>query len=115
MNANMKRPCANCPFLKFGAIYLREGRVAEIVADQEADDRSTFQCHKTLERRGNESMCVGAAIYGLKAGRPSVAVRFAIAVGLQSHDALMAQANAIIDVITPERIRKPAARRRRVA
>lgn len=115
MNANMKRPCANCPFLKVGAIDLAAGRVAQIVGDLEANDRKTFQCHKTLERRGNESMCVGAAIYGLKAGRPSVAVRIAIAVGLQSHEALMAQENVIIEVIPPEQIRKPAARRRRVA
>ncbi|MGQ3825721.1 hypothetical protein, partial [Pseudomonas alliivorans] len=59
------------------------------------DDRSTFQCHKTVhskrggnwneegnyEPSGHELMCAGAAAYLMKKGRPTVGMRFAFATG----------------------------------
>lgn len=60
-----------------------------------ADDRSTFQCHKTVHSErggtwdddgtyvpsGHEAMCAGAAALLMKRGRPTVTMRFAFALG----------------------------------
>lgn len=96
MNLNLKKPCANCPFLVNGAIELEEGRLEDIVEDLKLDDGTNFQCHKSVYGSkggnweegeeggshyvpsGNESMCIGSAIYMLKIGRPSISLRFAI-------------------------------------
>ncbi|TSP14091.1 hypothetical protein FGG12_06175 [Cupriavidus campinensis] len=77
----MKRPCANCPWRKEGAIELRPGRIEEIVADLMKDDTKTFWCHKTLDKRGHESACMGALAYQAAQGRLPVAARFALIVG----------------------------------
>nr|WP_206770516.1 hypothetical protein [Pseudomonas mohnii] len=91
----MKKPCANCPFLKEGAIPLSRGRLEGIISTLIEDDHSTFQCHKTVhskrggnwddegnyEPSGHESMCAGAAAYLMKKGRPTVGMRFAFATG----------------------------------
>ena len=42
----LKKPCANCPFLKEGAIPLSRGRLEGIISTLIEDDQSTFQCHK---------------------------------------------------------------------
>ena len=51
----LKKPCANCPFLKEGAIPLSRGRLEGIISTLIEDDHSTFQCHKTVhsKRGGN--------------------------------------------------------------
>lgn len=91
----LKKPCANCPFLKEGAIPLSRGRLEGIISTLIEDDYSTFQCHKTVhskqggnwgdegnyEPSGHESMCAGAAAYLMKKGRPTVGMRFAFATG----------------------------------
>ncbi|MEZ1440132.1 hypothetical protein QVM41_28145 [Pseudomonas shirazica] len=91
----LKRPCANCPFLKEGAIELAPGRLDGIIEGLLEDDHSTFQCHKTVHSRkggewdedgnytasGHEAMCAGAAAYLMKNGSPSVAMRIAFATG----------------------------------
>jgi hypothetical protein len=94
----LKRPCANCPFLKQGAIELAPGRLDGIIAGLIEDDHSTFQCHKTVHSArsgewddegtytpsGHESMCAGAAAYLMKHKRPTVATRVAFAMGVAS-------------------------------
>jgi len=96
----LKRPCANCPFLKQGAIELAPGRLDGIIAGLIKDDRSTFQCHKTVHSArggewddegnyipsGHESMCAGAAAYLMKRKRPTVGMRIAFAMGVASPD-----------------------------
>ena len=91
----LKRPCANCPFLKEGAIELAPGRLDGIIEGLMEDDQSTFQCHKTVHSRkggewdedgkykasGHEAMCAGAAAYLMKNRSPTVAMRFAFATG----------------------------------
>lgn len=91
----LKRPCANCPFLKSGAIKLARGRLEGIVNGLIDDDHSTFQCHKTVHSRtggefdddgeyhasGNEAMCFGAATYLMKVVRPTVGMRLAFMTG----------------------------------
>lgn len=97
----MKRPCANCPFRREDAIELRPGRLEDIIAGLAGDDESNFYCHKTVhgprggtfvdvdedegvhyEASGHESACMGAVAYMLRAGRPSIAIRYALAVKL---------------------------------
>lgn len=92
----LKKPCANCPFLKQGGIELRAGRLQGIIDNLIEDDHSTFQCHKTVHSKrggewdgegvyqasGKESMCAGALIYLEKARRPTVAMRIGRALGI---------------------------------
>lgn len=110
----LKKPCKNCPFLKEGAIELVEGRLQGIVSDLLESDFNTFSCHKTtrlLVNSDNECddvpevskmdskvrMCAGAAIYLLKKQRPTVSMRLAYSFGMLDFDALLAQANIVID------------------
>ena len=99
MNFDLQRPCKNCPFRKAGAIDLRPGRLEGIVRGLRADDYQWFKCHKTLEA-ADQSQCVGAMIYLLKIGRPSVSMRLAAAVGVLDYDVLRAQYDDTIDHIT---------------
>ncbi|EEV4387873.1 hypothetical protein C1Y74_004939 [Escherichia coli] len=91
----LKKPCANCPFRKEGAIELALGRLEGIINDIVENDMTTFHCHKTVHSKsggewdeegnyapsGQESMCAGAAAYLMKIGRPTVAMRIAFAFG----------------------------------
>ncbi len=93
----LKKPCANCPFRKQGAIDLRPGRLEGIIQGLLANDKEAFNCHKTLSARDVdfgveggvdiapsnhiEAMCAGAAAYLMKKGRPTVSMRFAFHFG----------------------------------
>jgi hypothetical protein len=85
----LNRPCADCPFLKEGAIHLEKGRVEGIIGNL-MDDHNTFHCHKTVHSRlggewdeaghyqssGNESPCMGAIAYMWRAhGQVSILTR----------------------------------------
>lgn len=115
MNLNLKKPCSNCPFLREGAIELEPGRLDGIIEDLTENDHINFQCHKTVhskqggewledengeqvyEPSGNESMCIGSAIYMLKIGRPSICMRIAIMTKMVSLKELQAQNDKIIN------------------
>ena len=56
----LKKPCANCPFLKEGAIPLSRGRLEGIISTLIEDDHSTFQCHKTVHSKRGGNWDVGA-------------------------------------------------------
>jgi hypothetical protein len=101
MNFDVKRPCSNCPFRLYGAIELRNGRLAQIVHELRADDHKWFICHKTIGR-GSESQCVGAMVYLLKIDAPSVSMRVAAAVGLIKFADLRAQYPEIIEPLKGE-------------
>jgi hypothetical protein len=111
VNLNMKKPCADCPFLKEGAIDLREGRLDGII-ETLMNDQNHFLCHKTVhcksggdwdedtgkyQHSGSESQCVGSMVYLLKAGRPNVSMRMGAALKMLSYDNLKAQFNEIIE------------------
>lgn len=88
----LKKPCANCPFLKEGAIHLSPGRLDGIIDNLIVNDHSNFMCHKTVHSRnggefddngdyhasGREAMCAGAAAYLMKKGRPTIGMRIAL-------------------------------------
>jgi hypothetical protein len=103
MNFDLKRPCANCPFRKVGAIELHPQRLPSIVAGLLANDRDWFKCHKTLHlpRDRRDSQCVGSMVYLLKVDAPSVSMRMAAAFGWLDFDELRALYPEIIDPHTP--------------
>lgn len=117
MNINVKKPCANCPFKREGAIELREGRLAQIARELMANDQTPFLCHKTVYRSGSkachdrgESVCAGSMIFLLKAGAPNVAMRMAAALGLIDFKDLRAQYDDILEPheVLPELARDDA-------
>lgn len=86
----LKKPCANCPFLKLGAIKLRPGRLEEIISELVDDDKGMFPCHKTIKKTdveldedGNETItgeanvCAGSLSYLIKLGKIPVGMRIA--------------------------------------
>ncbi|KWU26364.1 hypothetical protein [Burkholderia cenocepacia] len=92
----LRRPCANCPFRRDGAIELEPGRLDGIIDGLVKDDWSTFNCHKTVHNdktggewdedgkytpSGEESMCAGAIVYLEKIGRPTVGMRLGHLIG----------------------------------
>lgn len=110
----LKKPCKNCPFLKEGAIELAEGRLQGIVSELLESDFNSFSCHKTtklvvesqtefedvaeaFQMDDKTRMCAGAAIYLLKKQRPTVSMRIAHRFGMLDFDALLAQADRVVD------------------
>jgi hypothetical protein len=86
----VKKPCANCPFRKVGAIGLRPGRLEGVIQFLLEDDSHLFPCHKTVERTSDDveedgvyeinaeaSACAGALSYLVKLGRIPVGMRVA--------------------------------------
>jgi hypothetical protein len=80
-NFDMKRPCANCPFQREGAIELRPGRVQGILENLLEDDRNCFVCHKTVGSK-DPSACMGALSVQWKAGRIPITARLALSLGM---------------------------------
>lgn len=74
MKFNLHRPCADCPFRKDVAFYLRDARRLEIAESLSHD--GTFVCHKTTDGdwsdegeytpTGNEVHCAGALLVMVK-------------------------------------------------
>ena len=84
----LKKPCANCPFLKdkSQAIQLSPGRVPGIVEELLSGESSSFMCHKTVygnkggtvswdeegnevyTQSGHEQQCVGSLVLLEKMG-----------------------------------------------
>jgi hypothetical protein len=128
MEFKLKKPCANCPFLKEGAIELAPGRLEGIIQGLVEDDHNWFMCHKTVYSKtgghhecdeetgedryvasGRESQCVGAMTYLYKAGQTSVSMRLAHVTGVIDLGELEAQADKVIDPIQlPKRSRRRA-------
>lgn len=111
IHLRLKQPCANCPFLKKGAIEIREGRLEGIINGLFEDDTSTFQCHKTVHTKnggtfdddgkydtsGKEAMCAGAAAYLMKKENPTVLMRIAFLTGDAKENDWDDAKNSIID------------------
>ncbi len=107
----LMKPCANCPFLKKEGIDIGPQRLAEIQNHLLQNDRSTFQCHKTVHHprlggdwhedgtykpSGQEAMCAGAMIWLEKMGRPTVSMRIAHYLGVYEPEAVMLHASLIV-------------------
>jgi hypothetical protein len=108
----LRKPCADCPFLKDDSIELMPGRLEGIIDGLMTDDQSVFHCHKTVHNArtggewtddgeytssGNESYCAGALIYLHKARHPSVAMRLGQAFGLFDPATLAASFDDVIE------------------
>ncbi|MGD8106380.1 hypothetical protein ACQE32_06885 [Pantoea sp. FN0302] len=59
----LKKPCANCPFLKEGGIELNEGRLDGIKSDLIKNSFASFACHKTIYPTGGEHSECGEFYY----------------------------------------------------
>ncbi len=80
MKYDLKKPCANCPFLKKGGVKLRHARIDEIADGCTTNPGATFACHLTTEDVEDESgnydreetpksqHCAGALVYADKQG-----------------------------------------------
>jgi hypothetical protein len=68
----LNKPCADCPFLKEGAIYLSPGRLEGIIQTLLANDACVFFCHTARKKK---AYCLGAMVYLDKCGRPNVPMR----------------------------------------
>lgn len=91
----LKKPCANCPFLKEGCIELREGRLDGIKHDLLENSFASFVCHKTTYATGGESSecgdhyipsgkethCAGATAFLVANHRSTVLMRLAYSSG----------------------------------
>lgn len=105
----LRRPSANYPFLKQGAIELASGRLDGIVKALVTDDHATFHCHKMVhsQRTGGQwgdngntataSMCAGERFYLEKLGRPRVRVRVGPVLGMYSPDELAPHFDVVIE------------------
>lgn len=100
MNFDLPRPCADCPFLRVGAIDLREGRIESIVRGLLADDHQWFICHKTLHK--DHSQCVGSMVLLLRLDAPNVSMRMAAAYGMLDYARLRALDALVIDMETSQ-------------
>ncbi len=119
----LKKPCANCPFRKEGAIELMPGRLDSIIEGLLADDFESFLCHKTVNREveddfeetfdhrhdeagrpilDGEKLCAGAAAYLIKAKRPTVGMRIALITGSISPSQWDASLDLVIDPPTDQ-------------
>lgn len=90
-------PCANCPFRREGAIELRPGRLAEIIAGLLRG--RNFPCHKRFydARKPERQPCAGAVIYLEKAGQPNQVMQVMDRLGAYPREAFMAHAQLVID------------------
>lgn len=91
---SVKKPCANCPFLKENGIAIGEDRLSDIKQSLLADDMTPFQCHKTTHptggyhdeegiyhSSGKEAHCAGAMGFLYAKGRMNVPMRIGLMAG----------------------------------
>lgn len=111
----LKKPCANCPFRKEGAIELREGRLDGIKSELLENSFASFLCHKTTyptggessdcgehyHASGKESHCAGATAFLVANHRSTVFMRLAFSGG-QIKPSDFDEAITLIDPSLPE-------------
>jgi hypothetical protein len=102
---DMKKPCANCPFLKAdAAVHILPQRVRDI-----ASTEGSFPCHKTTVEAETEEgtdlvigprtkQCIGLVILLLKIDKPNQMVQVAERLGWLDTDAIMAD-KAVVDSV----------------
>ena len=87
----MKRPCAECPFLKSGGVRLTAGRVREVAGNFLTEPGAMFPCHKTVDsddtqwaRHAGWQMCAGGLLFAEKVRptRPVTMIQLAERMGL---------------------------------
>ena len=108
----LKKPCANCPFLKEGAIELKAGRLKGIVTELITGEAGVFHCHKTVynsrtggehdgegkyKASGAESICAGALIYLEKIQHPILVMQLGRAYKVYDPEVLRPAFEQVID------------------
>ncbi len=95
---NTSKPCHDCPFLRFGGIRVRPGRVKEVAGLMLSPEGGSFPCHKTRTltedgehiRTGDELHCAGALIFAEKNGNATQIMRIMERLGAYDAKKLMA-------------------------
>lgn len=103
---SLKKPCANCPFNKVGAIELMPGRVEGIIKDLLNGKATGFSCHKTVYKnrscskreKENHKQCAGSLILLEKMGRQTQLMQVMERLGLYHPDDLKPYHDQVIDV-----------------
>lgn len=110
----LKKPCANCPFLKDAskAIRLHPERVPSILEDLLSGRSTGFACHKTLDGHyeedgddgedryipgGGEQQCAGALAVLEKLGRPTQLMQIMGRMGAYDAERYRKLADVVID------------------
>jgi hypothetical protein len=101
---SLKKPCANCPFRRVGAIELQPGRVEGIIQDLINGELTGFTCHKTAygpgtSRRPKEAAkeCAGALIVLEKLGHQTQLMQVMHRMGAYEPESLVEHHNEVID------------------
>lgn len=109
---SLKKPCANCPFLKDEQASIRKhlhrDRVPDIIDGLIYGRDSGFSCHKTTNQGyedddgnyvpfGNELECAGALILLEKMNRPTQLMRIMERVGGYDRNLLIPAHDLVID------------------
>lgn len=110
MHYDLKRPCANCPFLKEGGVRLHPKRAEEIAEGMLSPQGHTFACHKTTVCQehddGSSDMvetpksrhCAGALIFAEKNGNATQMMRIAERIGWYDAKSLMSDQKVVASV-----------------
>lgn len=112
----LKKPCANCPFLKEGGIELSPGRLQGIVDDLVSGEATSFLCHKTTHHptaggecvededgnerylaSGLEQQCAGSLILLEKMGHQTQLMQIMQRMGVYDPDQLQHCHDVVID------------------
>lgn len=103
---SLKKPCANCPFNKTGAIELMPGRVEGIIKDLLNGRATGFSCHKTVYKsrscarrpKDSQKQCAGSLILLEKMGRQTQLMQVMERIGLYHPEELKPYHDQVIDV-----------------
>jgi len=110
----LKKPCANCPFLKdtSKAIRLSSDRVPSIIEDLLSGETTGFTCHKTLKGQyqesdddygevyvpgENEQQCAGVLAVLEKLNHQTQLMQVMGRLGLYNRDTYRALSDVVID------------------
>lgn len=90
------KPCANCPFLKVGAIELHAGRLDDII-DTLLSGQG-FLCHKHFYAKKRERQpCAGAIVYLEKADAPNTLMQVMDRMGAYPREEFLKHLDLVID------------------
>lgn len=106
MKFDLKKPCANCPFLRSDKrVDLRRARIKEIHQYMTDAQGASFPCHKTVDYSqddptGQESHCAGGIIYSLMQERPNQLTRIALRLRMIDADELLKHSDQVFSSLS---------------
>lgn len=92
MNFDLKKPCAECPFIKSNKYYFSKSRSKEIIK------ATSFTCHKTSNLKIKQS-CAGRMILLERENKPDQMMRVAERLNLYDRNNLEINNENVFDTI----------------